>query len=293
LVPGIGVAQTPDSEVTFADVAPILSGRCVMCHSGPAAPRGLRLDSLEGLLAGGQGGPVVIAGDSGGSELVLRLKGERQPRMPMTGPPFLSEQEIALFERWIAAGLPAGEHTAAPPPAPHPLRPAPGEAATYAQVAPIFATRCAKCHTEQGQMGPAPEGLRLTSYAQTLSSGERARVVPGHPDASELVRRIRGQALPRMPFDGPPYLNEKEIGLIEDWIAQGARNTEGAPAPVPRGARVRLHGRLTDYWQLDGLPLDVSRRTRIDKSPEPGDYVEVRGRLDANGGIEAERIRRR
>ena len=293
LVPGVSVAQTTTDEITFADVAPILEGRCVMCHSGPAAPRGLRLDSLEGLLTGSQGGPVVIAGDSAGSELILRLKGARQPRMPMTGPPFLSEQEIALFERWIEAGLPEGQAAAAPSPEPQPLRPAPGEAVTYAQVAPIFATRCAKCHTEQGQMGPAPEGFRLTSYAETLASGERARVVPGHPAASELARRIRGQARPRMPFDGPPYLTEDEIGLIEDWIAQGARNSEGTPAPVPRGARVRLHGTLTDSWQLDGLPLGVSRRTRIDKKPQPGDYVEVRGRLDAQSRVQAERIRRR
>ena len=36
-------------------------------------------------------------------------------------------------------------------------------------------------------------------------------MVPGKPEASELVRRIRGQAHPRMPFDGPPYLSDDEI----------------------------------------------------------------------------------
>jgi len=96
-----------------------------------------------------------------------------------------------------------------------------------------------------------------------------------------------------MPFDGPPYLSEDEIHLIEDWITQGARNAEGTPAHVPRGARVRLHGKLTDFWKLDALPLEVSRRTRIDKKPRPGDYVEVRGRLEADGRVLAERIRRR
>lgn len=52
-------------------------------------------------------------------------------------------------------------------------------------------------------MGALPEGYLLSSYAATLASGERARVVPGNPVASELVRRIRGQARPRMPYDGP------------------------------------------------------------------------------------------
>jgi len=71
-------------------------------------------------------------------------------------------------------------------------RPAPGEPVTYQHVAPIFATRCAKCHTNNGQMGPAPEGYRLSSYVSTLSANDRARVVPGNAAASELVRRIRG-----------------------------------------------------------------------------------------------------
>jgi mono/diheme cytochrome c family protein len=294
LEPSAGVAAAGGEDVTFADVAPILRERCVMCHQGPSAPLGLRLDSLDGVLVGSQRGPVVTAGDPPGSELILRLKGESQPRMPMTGPPFLSDQQIDLFERWVAGGLSAGtaEAVAAPPRVPA-SGPASGEPVTYAHVAPIFATRCAKCHTEQGQMGPAPEGLRLTSYAQTLSADDRVRVVPGRPEASELVRRIRGQARPRMPFDGPPYLTEEEIRLIEDWVAQGARASDGTPAAVQTGSRVRLHGTLSDLWALDGLPLEVTGHTRIRKSPGPGDYVRVRGRLTADGGVVADRIRRR
>jgi mono/diheme cytochrome c family protein len=286
-------ADAAEGEVTFAQIAPILEQHCVMCHTAASAPRGLRLDSLEGLLAGSQGGPVVKPEEPSASELILRLTGKRQPRMPMTGPPFLSDAEIALFERWIAAGLPAGPVTTVARQEAQTPRPEAGRPVTYAQVAPIFATRCAKCHTAEGLMGPAPEGFRLTSYAETLSSGERARVVPGRPAASELMRRIRGQARPRMPFDGPPYLSDQEIRLIQRWIARGAANSEGAPAALPRGARVRLHGSLTSHWQLDGLPLEVSRRTRIDKDPTTGDYVEVRGRLGSDGQVIAERIRRR
>ena len=142
-------------------------------------------------------------------------------------------------------------------------------------------------------MGAAPEGYRLTSYESTVSKDDRVRVVPGNPDASELVRRIRGQALPRMPFDGPPYLSDDEIRLIESWVAQGARDATGKPAPNPAGAAVRLHGTLRSGWRLDDLDLAIGARTRIDKSPEPGDYVEVRGRLDENLNVEVERLRRR
>lgn len=281
-------------QVTYAELAPILAARCVICHQGTGAPLGLQLDSLAGLLAGSQNGAVVKASDAAGSELIRRLKGVSQPRMPMTGPPFLTDDEIALFEKWVEGGLPAGATTAASTPVPAtPQRPAPGQAVTYAHVAPIFATRCAKCHTERGLMGPAPEGYVLTSHQATLATTERARVVPGHPEASELVRRVRGQSLPRMPFDGPPYLAADEIELVVEWIRQGARDAEGQPAPLPVGAELRLQGRLTGRWLLDGLPLDVGARTRVDKSPATGDYVEVRGQIGADGAVIVDRLRRR
>jgi mono/diheme cytochrome c family protein len=277
---------------TYDDLAPILAARCVMCHTGEAAPLGLRLDSYDALVKGSQKGPVAKAGDAAGSELIRRLKGQSQPRMPMTGPPFLSDQEVALFEGWIAGGMPKGSAAAKPAVAPAPARPKPGEQVTYAHVAPILAQRCAKCHAEQGLMGPAPEGYRLTSYEATISPADRVRVVPGQPLASELVRRIRGWSLPRMPFDGPPFLSEEDIRLIEEWIRQGARDASGKPAAVPVGARLRLGGNLGANWTLDGLPLDVGG-ARIDKSPRPGDRVEVRGTVGPSGSVIVERLRRR
>lgn len=282
-------AQT--TTPTYADLQPILQARCVICHQGAAAPLGLVLDSLDGLRKGSSRGPVVKAGDAAGSELIRRLKGQSQPRMPLTGAPWLSDVEVALFERWIAAGLPAGAAMAAVAQPAFAPRPKAGEAPTWAHVAPIFATRCAKCHSPQGLMGPAPEGLLLNSYEGALAADDRVRIVPGQPLASELVRRIRGHARPRMPFDGPPYLAEADITLISDWIAAGARDASGRPAPVPAGARIRLRGVLSDDGTLDGLPLPSGGRR--DRLPRPGDGVELRGTLRPDGQIDAERIRRR
>lgn len=288
------LAVFSQAEPTYSDVAAIFGERCVICHSGQTPPAGLRLDSLEAVLRGSTRGPVVKAGAPAESELVRRIKGISQPRMPMTGPPFLSASEIATIERWIAGGLIPGEPAAsAPPPISPPQRPRPGERVTWLHVAPILATRCAKCHTDNGLMGPAPEGLRLTSYETTLASFDRARVIPGNPAGSELLRRVRGQARPRMPFDGPPYLDREEMRLIEDWIAQGARDSDGTPSAVPVGAEVRLHGTFEPGGRLDDLDLILTPRTRIDKSPRPGDYVQVRGRVDRDGSIVVERLRPR
>jgi hypothetical protein len=87
------------------------------------------------------------------------------------------------------------------------------------------------CHS-----GETPAaGLRLDPLEGVLKGGAKGAIVKGGaPDASELVRRVRGQARPRMPFDGPPYRSPEDTQLIVDWIAQGARNAAGtASPPVP------------------------------------------------------------
>ncbi len=286
-----GDAPARDGE-TWATLAPLFAERCVMCHGGGAASLELRLDSLDGLRAGSINGPVVADGDPAGSELVRRLRGESLPRMPLTGPPYLAEADILRVERWIAAGLPAGEADVAAVAVPA-SDASDGGPVTYARVAPILASHCVRCHADGGLLGTAPEGFRMTSYDLTLATDDRARVVAGEPLASELLRRVRGQALPRMPFDGPPWLTDEDVALIERWIVDGARDASGARAPMPSGAAVRLHGTLSGEWTLDGLPLSVNAGTRLDASPQPGDYVQVRGRVAATGSIRVERIRLR
>lgn len=283
----------PQEDDTYSTVEPIFRDRCVMCHTGPTAPVGLKLDSLEAIMKGSNNGPVAIPGDPARSELVHRIKGTSLPRMPMTGPPFLSDDEILAIEAWIAAGMPEGETVVESGAESEAARPRSDEPVTYADVAPILATRCAKCHTDGGLLGPPPEDFRLTSYEATISASDRARVVPGIPDASELVRRIRGQSRPRMPMDGPPYLDAEEIQLVESWIEQGARDSRGIAAAIPVSADVRLHGTLSGRTQLDGLNLVVGPNTRMDDTPVVGAYVQVRGTLDETGQIVVERIRRR
>ncbi|HLY75541.1 MAG TPA: c-type cytochrome domain-containing protein, partial [Planctomycetota bacterium] len=54
-------------------VGPILATRCYKCHSAesPKPKGGLRVDSRESLLKGGELGPALVPGNAGGS-LLLR-----------------------------------------------------------------------------------------------------------------------------------------------------------------------------------------------------------------------------
>ena len=164
---------------------------------------------------------------------------------------------------------------------------------TYTDVAPILLGRCAMCHMPNGIMGSPPENYRLDSYSETISTIERARVVPGNALASELYLRIKGHARPRMPFNGPPYLSDMEINKVAQWINDGARNADGVVAPDITGARIRIHGTLNKRWALNNLNLQVNSGTRIKKKVGTGSYVRVRGRIGAKAEVIVERIKRK
>jgi mono/diheme cytochrome c family protein len=224
--------------------------------------------------------------------------------MPLVGDP-LAAEEIALLESWVEAGLPEGEAEAAPvgaegpaPEAQEPSGPAeaalpkPGEPVTYAHVEPIFLRRCAECHSDANPDGPQ-EGLRLDSYEHVLAGGERLVLIPGNPEASEIVRRIEGVAQPRMPFNGPPWLSEEQIAAIRAWIEQGAPDADGRPAPIPVGREVRYRGILTGPEEIDGIRFRITGGTRIDDRPSVGQEAELRGVVESDGGISATRLRDR
>ncbi len=62
------------NPVTYAtDIRPLFEASCVRCH-GEQKPKGhLRLDSLEGVLKGGEDGKVVVPGNSKQSLLVVAV----------------------------------------------------------------------------------------------------------------------------------------------------------------------------------------------------------------------------
>ena len=280
--------QAPD----WGDVGPLFAARCVLCHSGDDAPLNLKLTDLGSVLRGSENGPVVLAGQPAESPLLQRLRGQAEPRMPLDGPPFLTDDEIALVAAWVEAGMPAGEagDPATPPARP---RPGPGDPVVFGDVRPIFLKRCAKCHSDNSKLGAPPEGLRLDTLKNILAGGERLAVVPGNPGMSQVWRRVAGLGRPRMPFDGPPWLSDEDIRLIGDWIAQGARDDTGKAAPVPSGRKVRLRGRLTGPNEIDGAAFRVGPGTRIRKPPSVGGPAEMRGIVQPDGSVLATRLRRR
>jgi WD40 repeat protein len=102
------------------DIRPILERRCVGCHSATATMGSLNLETLDGLLRGGNNGPILVRGKSAESTLYLSVVGKAPDigRMPFSNE-IMPEPETELIREWIDTGAPA----AAPPtPAPTPRR---------------------------------------------------------------------------------------------------------------------------------------------------------------------------
>lgn len=110
------VASPVAVPVDFArDVQPILAAKCVECHGPGVAEAGLRLDDPRIALAELDSGLHAIApGKPEESELLRRITAEEGERMPPEGPPLEAEQ-VAVLERWIAAGVDWPDHWAYQP----------------------------------------------------------------------------------------------------------------------------------------------------------------------------------
>lgn len=88
-------------------IQPLLQQHCTSCHQPSNDNGGLDLSSMDGILAGGEKGSVLTAGDPAESELFKRIAAAPgDPKyMPPIGPA-LSYQEVRLIEWWIKAGAP-------------------------------------------------------------------------------------------------------------------------------------------------------------------------------------------
>ncbi|MFP6611096.1 MAG: DUF1553 domain-containing protein [Pirellulales bacterium] len=83
-------------------IRPLLARHCFECHAGDDVESGLRLDSLAGMLAGGERGPAIIAGKPKESLLVRAVNHGEQLQMPPKKK--LAAAAIADLATWIQQG---------------------------------------------------------------------------------------------------------------------------------------------------------------------------------------------
>jgi hypothetical protein len=94
------------AEQFFVDeVRPVLTTRCISCHGPDKAEGGLRLDSRDAAVEGGDSGPSLVPGKPNDSLLLMAVKRTHKV-LEMPPKQKLSKTDVATLERWILDGAP-------------------------------------------------------------------------------------------------------------------------------------------------------------------------------------------
>jgi hypothetical protein len=165
------------------------------------------------------------------------------------------------------------------------------------QIKPILNKNCIACHGGVKKVEGFSVLFRHEALAPTKSG--KPAIIPGHADASEMIRRLTLQdPEQRMPLDAPP-LKEEEIELLRKWIDQGAKwgdhwayqpvQRPEVPAPDPSPLKAGFTGEKSGEkaWgrnPVDRFVLDKLRAEGLQPSPEaPRETLLRRVSLDLTG----------
>ena len=111
MVPARGQAAPTQEQLDFFEskIRPLLVTHCYECHAADSkiVQNGLRVDSRDGLLKGGDTGPAIVPGKVESSLLIKALRHDGI-EMPPKGR--LSAAVVRDFETWIAMGAPDPRH---------------------------------------------------------------------------------------------------------------------------------------------------------------------------------------
>lgn len=216
-----GALEDAGRKLYSQHLRPLFEEHCQSCHTGESGQGGFDLSTAEGLLHGGKSGRAVIPGNPAGSLLYKLVAHEREPAMPPKAPK-LSREAIALIEVWISAGAPtasdlATDATAVNPPSLPQDSDSPALKLFTEQVRPILQAQCVSCHG--GKFKQA--GFTLVTRDGLLRGSDNGPVViPGKAEASLLIKKVRHQHEPGMPYKGQK-LPDNVIAYLAEWINTG------------------------------------------------------------------------
>lgn len=126
-------------------------------------------------------------------------------------------------------------------------------------VRPILNQTCVSCHGGVRQKN----GVSFIYRDEALGKGTSGRrtIVPGHPEASELIARVSStDPEVRMPYHAPP-LPPQQIALLKQWIKEGAHWEDhwAFVAPKPQTLPAVKRGQ----WPIQ--PLDRFILARLER----------------------------
>ncbi len=245
--PQAGQTQDPMKMFT-TEVRPVLAQNCYKCHTSEAMG-GLRVDSREALLKGGDSGPALVAGNPDGSLLIQAVVQNGDLKMPPRGHK-LSDSEIALLTRWVKDGAVWDSNEAATPVVATlttvSAKGSGGEEFFETKVRPVIAENCGSCHQAR-----AAGGLSMGSREGLLKGGDSGPAIDlANPDKSLMLSAVHQTGDLKMPPKGNK-LTDEQIADLTQWIKIGAPWPASAVALQPAGKQITDENRA--WWSFQPL----------------------------------------
>lgn len=116
-------------------------------------------------------------------------------------------------------------------------------------IQPIFRDHCYECHAGTTVEGGLNLGIKANAYR---GGDSEAAFIAGKSDESLLIQLVSGQDESRpMPPEGNPRLTSEQIGLLRNWIDQGAAWPEGADVVDPKLDKATAHWAFQRLHQVE------------------------------------------
>jgi hypothetical protein len=133
-------------------------------------------------------------------------------------------------------------------------------------VQPILASNCFSCHGPDPEMRKAGLRLDLEESAFRKRAGHPDAIVPGHPEQSELIKRIESKdphhLMPQNAQGEAKQMRPADIAILREWIKEGAvyRPHWAFEKPTRPQAPAIAHN---DAWSKN--PIDAFILARLNK----------------------------
>ena len=148
-------------------------------------------------------------------------------------------------------------------------------------VQPILASNCFSCHGPDPEMRKANLRLDLEESAFKKRPGKPDAIVPGHPESSELIRRIESRdphyLMPQTSLGEAKPMKAEDIAILKQWVAEGAHYRPHWAFEKP----VRPAPPLSQANNWAKAPIDLFVLRRLNKeglhpSPEADKHALIR-----------------
>src|ERR1700691_2014801 len=148
-------------------------------------------------------------------------------------------------------------------------------------VQPILASNCFSCHGPDPEMRKANLRLDLEESAFKKRPGKPDAIVPGHPEKSELIRRIESKdphyLMPQTSLGEAKPMKPQEIAILKQWVAEGAHYRphwafeKPVRAPVPQ-----VHAADWVQTPIDAFILRRLNKEGLHPSPQADKHTLIR-----------------